>query len=275
VNSLLPRLLRGLPAFPGKLRIAKLLLGNLAGPAQLTDRFGFTYEVPDLREPIAFHLLINGRYEPQAQDLVLRTLRPGGVFLDVGANIGTFTLPAAGHVGVSGMVVAIEASPDVFSVLQKNVALNAVDNVHLVRAAAGARNDDEANFYPAPVDHFGMGSLAPQFSATPIRIPSVTLDSLVRNLNLSSVDLIKIDVEGFELDVLQGAIELLNSKQPPLVVFEFCDWAEGRVSRDKVGAAQRFLLDQGFRIWRASAYDRGGSLTAPLRIGGDMLVARR
>src|SRR5205085_3237996 len=138
-----------------------------------------------------------------------RSLRAGGTFIDVGANIGTFTIPAAKYVGSSGHVIAIEASPNVFSVLEKNVALNNAGNVQLVCAAAGA-SDGDTKFYPAPVDHFGMGSRAPQFNATPITVQSVTLDSLAQSFNLSSVDLIKIDVEGFELDVLKGAGELLN-----------------------------------------------------------------
>src|SRR5438552_9067755 len=113
--------MRGLPPFPGKLRVAKVLLGNLEGPGTVMDRFGFTYEVPDLREPIAFHLLINGTYEPEIQDLLLRALPVGGIFLDVGANIGTFTVPAAKRVGLLGRVIAIEASPEVFEILEKNV----------------------------------------------------------------------------------------------------------------------------------------------------------
>jgi len=266
--------MRELPPFPGKLRIAKVLLGNLEGPGTVIDRFGFTYEVPDLREPIAFHLLINGVYEPEVQDLLFRALPAGGVFIDVGANIGTFTIPAAKHVGPSGKVVAIEASPNVFSVLQKNVALNNMSNVQLVCAAAGA-NNDEARFYPAPSDHFGMGSRAPQFNATPISVPCVTPDSLVRKFGLPSVDLVKIDVEGFELDVLKGAIELLGRERPPLVIFEFCDWAEARMSRDNLGAAQRFLMDRGFRIWRASDYNCGSPISAPIMTGGEMLVACR
>ncbi len=254
--------MRGLPRFPGKLRVAKVLLGNLEGPDRVRDRFGFNYEVPDLREPIAFHLLINGSYEPQIQDLLHRILRPSGTFIDVGANIGTFTIPAAKYVGPSGHVIAIEASPNIFNVLQKNVALNNIGNVKLICAAAGSTNDD-ATFYPAPVDHFGMGSRAPQFNATPITVQSVTLDLLASKLNLASIDLIKIDVEGFELDVLNGAGELLNRKNPPCVVFEFCDWAEARRSGRDVGAAQRFLLDRGFRIWRAAS--DYGALRLPLR----------
>jgi FkbM family methyltransferase len=265
--------MRGLPLFPGKLRVAKALLGNLEGPDRVRDRFGFTYEVPDLREPIAFHLMVNGAYEPEIQDLLLRVLPVGGVFIDVGANIGTFTIPAAKHVGSSGRVVAIEASREVFNVLQKNVDVNRVENVQLVCAAAGASAGD-TEFYPAPADHFGMGSRAPQFNAAPIAIPFVMLDSLVQSFNLSSVDLIKIDVEGFELDVLKGASSLLNGKNPPLVVFEFCDWAETRSGGDP-GAAQRFLLDYGFQIWRASEYGHGSPMTKPLTTDGDMLVAQR
>ena len=267
------RVVGSLPRFPGKLRVAKFLLGNLEGPAQVRDRFGFTYEVPDLREPIAFHLLINRAYEPETQDLLLRFLPVGGVFIDVGANIGTFTIPAAKHVGSSGRVVAIEASREVFNVLQKNIDINKVENVQLVCAAAGASAGD-TEFYPAPVDHFGMGSRAPQFNAAPIGIPSVMLDSLVQRFNLSSVDLIKIDVEGFELDVLKGATGLLSAKSPPLVIFEFCDWAETRSGGD-LGAAQRFLLDRGFQIWRASEYGHGSPMTKPLTTDGDMLIARR
>ena len=265
--------MRRLPPFPGKLRVAKVLLGNVEGPGTVIDRFGFTYHVPDLREPIAFHLLINGAYERETQDLLLRFLPVGGVFIDVGANIGTFTIPAAKHVGSSGRVIAIEASREVFNLLQKNIDTNKVQNVQLVCAAAGASAGD-IEFYPAPADHFGMGSRAPQFNAAPIAIPSVMLDSLVQSFNLSSVDLIKIDVEGFELDVLKGATELLSAKNPPLVIFEFCDWAETR-SGGNLGGAQRFLLDRGFQIWRAPEYDCGPPISAPLTTGGDMLIARR
>src|SRR5205814_2399214 len=102
VNNLLQQTLCRLPAFPGKLRLARLLLRKLNRTAVLKDRFGFWYEVPDLREPIAFHLFVNGRYEPQVQDLLLRILRPGDVFIDVGANIGTFTIPLADRVSARG-----------------------------------------------------------------------------------------------------------------------------------------------------------------------------
>jgi len=70
VRSVWQPFLRRCPVFPGKLRLAKFLLGELHGAAQVQDRFGFTYEVPDLREPIAFHLLVNGSYEPKIQKVI-------------------------------------------------------------------------------------------------------------------------------------------------------------------------------------------------------------
>jgi FkbM family methyltransferase len=273
--SLLPEItLRSLPAFRGKLRLAKYLLRDLRGPVVVKDRSGFAYEIPDVREPIGFHLFVNGIYEPEIQKLILRSLKPGGVFIDVGASIGVFTIPAAKRVGSFGRVIAMEASPDVFATLGRNVATNGLDNVELICAAAGESHAD-TNFYPAPVDHFGMGSRAAQFDVAPITVNCVTLDSLAEKFNLSAVEVIKIDVEGFEVDVLAGALGLLGAEKPPVVIFEFCDWAEARRSRNEIGAAQRLLMDLGFTIWRASEYDRAAPIKTALDIGSDMLVARR
>jgi FkbM family methyltransferase len=270
--NLRQRLIRILPPFRGKFRFARFLIGPVRGPAVVKDQFGFSYEVPDLREPIAFNLLVNGVYEPKVEDLILNTLKPGDVFIDVGANIGVFTIPAAKRVGSGGRVIAVEASPDVFGVLERNIAVNDSENVHLICAAAAA-SEGESQFYPAPVDHFGMGSRAPQFNVAPITVSRVMLDSLMAKFNLSSVAVLKIDVEGFEIDVLKGATRLLTAARPPLVIFEFCDWAEARAAPENVGAAQRFLFDYGFRIWRAANYNRGNSLTNPLTDGAEILVA--
>jgi FkbM family methyltransferase len=274
VSRLLQRLVRSIPAVRGKQRLARLLLGDLHGAAVVKDRFGFAYQVPDLREPIGFHLLINSAYEPEVQDLLLSKLHPGDVFIDVGANIGTFTIPAARRVGSSGRVVAIEASPEIFNNLKKNVAVNDVSNVELICAAAGASNDN-SEFYPAPIDHFGMGSRAPQFNAAAISVPGVTLDSLVERLKLPSVDLIKIDVEGFELDVLKGASGLIESERPPLIIFEFCDWAEARMRNETVGAAQRFLMEKGFQIWPAGDYKSDRPVATAITVGSEILVAAK
>jgi SAM-dependent methyltransferase len=159
--------LRWLPAgTAGKTRLARRLLGSTL---QTTDvsinaRGGATFITPSLAEPIAFHLLVDGVYEPTALDFVLNRLTSAAVFFDVGANIGVFTLPAAQKVGAAGRVVAIEPSPRVFPYLQRNVHENTLLNVDLIQCAAIDVKSSEVAFYEAPADHFGMGSMGAQFT---------------------------------------------------------------------------------------------------------------
>ncbi len=89
------------------------------------------------------------------------------------------------------------------------------------------------------------------------------------------MDVIKIDVEGFEVDVLEGARRLLAQQPPPIIVFEFCDWAEQR-NAAKVGAAQQLLLDFGYCIWRLSDFSSQRSpLSKILTEAFAMLVAAK
>src|SRR5947209_14669617 len=98
------------PRIPGKSRIARLLLKPQLSlhDILLRDRNGIMYAVPSLREPIGFHLLVDGLYEPNTMKLLQKTLTRGSVFVDIGANIGAFAIPAASLVGPTGRVLAIE-----------------------------------------------------------------------------------------------------------------------------------------------------------------------
>ena len=75
-----------------------------------------------------------------------------------------------------------------------------------------------------------------------------TLDHLLGGRMNERVDMIKVDVEGFEAAVFQGAEKILTGNKTPIVVFEFCDWAEARVPGAQIGAAQRALKEWGYRI---------------------------
>ena len=121
-----------------------------------------------------------------------------------------------------------------------------------------------------------MGSLRAQFGAKPIEVPATTLDEVLEEARIGHVDLLKVDVEGFELGVFKGAHGLLTGARPPLVVFEFCDWAEARVPNSRVGDAQRLLLSYGYSIWRLTDFLRGQRpLRVPLESNYAMLVASR
>jgi len=205
------------PGISGKARLARLLLGSYlqAQDVQLRDKYGCTIVIPSLREPIGFHLLIDGVYEVKSLEFALKRLRAGSVFVDVGANIGVFALPVARKVGSSGCVLAIEPSPRIFPYLKQNVTLNRLSNVRLRQCAAFDKDSELLPFYEAPIDHFGMGALAAQFHTNPIPVPAQTLDRILDGEGIGRVDLLKLDVEGFEAAVFRGAKRLLTGEDPP------------------------------------------------------------
>jgi FkbM family methyltransferase len=271
--------LRWIPAeTPGKARLARRLLGSCLEErdVRVDGRYGVKLVTPSIREPVGFFLLVDGVYESEVLDFVFGRLRPGAVVVDVGANIGAFTLPVAKEVGTAGRVIAIEASPRVFPYLERNVILNELLNVRPVHCAAFNSDWQTVSFYETSIDRFGKGSLGTHFQADRISVPTRTLDSILSEQQVGRVDLIKMDVEGSEALVLQGAERLLTGDNPPAVVFEFCDWAEESVLGGQAGCAQRLLRDWGYRVWRLKDVVKGkASLEDVLTNGFEMLVAAR
>jgi FkbM family methyltransferase len=163
----------------------------------------------------------------------------------------------------------------VFPYLEHNVRRNGLENVRLRQCAVLDHDDTSVSFYEAPTQHFGMGALAPQFDGQPTPVPGRALDSLLEDEELAHADVVKVDVEGFEAAVFRGARRLLTSGRPPVIVFEFCDWAEKRVPGGRPGDAQRLLKDWGFRIVRLADLEDGSPLSEPLTRGFETLVATR
>lgn len=139
--------------------------------------------------------------------------KPGDVFLDVGAYIGWFTIQAAKAVGPSGKVVALE--PDTYNrgQLEENLALNGLSSCTVVPVAAwfeaaeiGWRADDVPVW--SKVDRASHGG----------SVRAVTIDSLVDDLGLAKVDWIKMDIEGAEVEALQGAQKTLARFRPDLFI---------------------------------------------------------
>jgi FkbM family methyltransferase len=279
----IPEILRWFPPeMPGKARLARTLLGPSLGArdVKISGRRGIEFIAPSLQESVGFHLLVDGVYESELLGFMLGKLQPTGaaaagvVFVDVGANIGSFTLPVAKSLGAGGRVIAVESSPTVFPYLKRNVELNGLTNVSLAQCAASDTDLQEVPFYEAPIDSFGMGSLGAQFSGKPISVITRTLDSILSERSVDRVDLIKVDVEGFEVGVFKGAAKLLNGPGAPHIVFEFCDWAEDRVPGGQRGNAQRVLKDYGYRIWKLHDFLRGKQpLADVLTAGFETLVA--
>lgn len=165
----------------------------------------------------SFAVAVLGERDPDVMLFLRRWIRPGAVVLDVGANIGTYTVPLARLVGPSGRVVAFEPNRPTCACLRQNVRQNHLRNVHIVRAAVG-ECPGQAELVVNRAN-FGEVHLAPTSGGNGDRTTVVvtTLDSEVERLKLPRVDYIKIDVEGFELAALRGAVRILASN-PRLVV---------------------------------------------------------
>src|SRR5262245_34846627 len=163
-----------------------------------------------------------------------------------------------------------------FEYLVGNVEANGIRNVTLERSMVFDRNLDSVEFYEAPIEHFGMGSHAPQFHTSPVRVQAMTLDRVLKNHGLGRVDVVKVDVEGGEAAVFRGARSLLISERAPLVFFEFADWAEERFPGDRVGDSQRVLRELGYTIWTLESWLKGEPPTRDILVRGfETLVGAR
>lgn len=264
------------PNTPGKQRLVKSLLSRevRSRATVLRDREGNAFHVPNILEPVALHLWIDGVYEPETLAFLRSVLNSGDVFVDVGANIGAFAISLARRVGPAGRVVAVEASPVIGAILSRNIVENRLSNITTVLCAASDGGSEDVNFYEAPLDHFGMGSSAPQFGALPIRVPAGRLDAMLEAQGISRVTAIKVDVEGYEAHVFNGAISILTQSIRPKIIFEFCDWAEERAFPGKCGWAQSILQGLGYSLWKLNEYVSGGPpLKEPLTKGTETIVA--
>ena len=179
---------------------------------------------------------------------LIDTVSRGATIVDVGANIGFNTVYAARRVGPAGRVIAIEPAADNLSVLHENIAANALENVEVLAVAAGRAHEVRTLFLRG--GHSAVNSLfepsvyGAVTGATPVRV--APLDDLVPG----AADLVKIDVEGAEIDVLLGMARLLQNASIQVIA----EW-HPRL-QEAAGyapyALPRLLLAQGFTLLAAS-----------------------
>jgi FkbM family methyltransferase len=150
-----------------------------------------------------------------------RLVRPGDTVLDIGANLGVVTMHLASLVGSAGRVHAFEPNPRMVDLLRQSLAQRAVQNVALHAVGLGAE-DAELELH-VPADHAGQASLRAnpmRERVNVIRVPVKTLATIDRLPRDVPMRLVKIDVEGYEPEVLRGAEPLLANNPPQAILFE-------------------------------------------------------
>jgi len=255
-----------LPIFKGKLRLAKVLIFNKEKPRQFTINHGLTIAVPNLIENISFELLVNGIYEQYIIDLIIKELPQNGIYVDVGANIGALALIIA-KLRPDVRVYAFEPAPIVFKYLELNKTNNKLDNLEVINKAIHIKDDDIVPFY-SPLSMNGKGSFAPVFTKEAILVKTISLDTFFIT-NKIQPSFIKIDVEGFELLILDSMESFLKSNKKCKIAFEFVDWAES-LANLKIGSAQLYLLNLNYNLYNL---DSKTLINQHLEKGAAMILA--
>lgn len=216
--------LRTLPDFRGRDRLQSMILSGAAPPAGVV-RCVIGREIAfdaRMREDGAWLDVFFLQYESPSLAPVLEAfLASGSTFVDVGANVGVYTAWASRCVGAGGRVIAFEPVPATREQLERTVALNALGNVRVVPKALGAA-PGTLSLWLLP-HASGLSSAvvpADTSSARSIEVETATLDDELTALGAPSPALVKIDVEGYEMEVLRGAVRTLAASDGPAVLFE-------------------------------------------------------
>jgi FkbM family methyltransferase len=250
VARMLLRYARNFPSHRGKTRafqaLARLCFQNnmpvvsASGARLWIDPFDY----------IGNAICFGGGFEPLSLALACQIMSEGGVFLDVGANFGLFACCVAAQPGVD--CIAIDASPSAFARLQENLHRNRQARITAVNAALGARRS-LVSLVPHKPDNLGTGRIANSTDLpadSRCRVPCLPLSELLNELGVGPIRLMKIDVEGYELQVFQG-FDFNSVHAPRHIIMEHA-----------VAVADRADLDGSFRLLVENGY-------APFTIVGE------
>lgn len=225
--------------------------GSQRRPFVARTTFG-RYVAGDTGDIIQRYIFLYGRWEPNLTRWISRSLKHGDVAVDVGANIGYFSLLASSLVGNEGKVISIEASPTIFEKLRNNVSLNRVENIRLVnRAASDAPGT--LRLFRAPAHNLGATSTyADAGFEDEGAVEAQSLHALLTTEEIARTRLIKIDVEGAEISVVKGLLRVLSMARKDLeIVIEVGGGPKGSPRAEESAAViVPLFAEHGFNVYR-------------------------
>jgi FkbM family methyltransferase len=196
------------------------------------------------------------------EEEIIGIFRPkeGDIVVDIGAHMGRYTIPSSRSVGESGKVIAFEAHPYNFRILQHNLKLNKLTNVTTLNRAVYSKKANLKLYLPDEDQGYTMHhSVMTNYLSTKynneieqkyIEVEADTLDNLLKSRGITTVNWIKIDVEGAEYEVLNGAREILSTNNPISILVEVH-------GKDTYGPTIELLRSNNFNIEFERTYDNG------------------
>ncbi|MHB9069817.1 MAG: FkbM family methyltransferase [Sedimentisphaerales bacterium] len=188
-----------------------------------------------------------GLYEPTQTAWFKECLCPGDVFIDVGASFGYYTTLGASLVGPMGKGFAFEPSPIANQVIEEMIKDSKLEHILLTKAAVGREPGKVSLFLPTTRYLHSPSILYSDPGFVPVQVPVIALDSFAPLENVPKIKLVKIDVEGYEPDVLVGMEHLIKQKRIENII---CEFNSGWLKRNSMTSKQlheRFL-DLGYQV---------------------------
>ncbi len=219
-----------------------------------------------------------GWYELRTTELFIKLVKPGSTVIDVGSNVGFFTLLAARLAHENGRVLSFEPEPTCFSLLSKSIERNRFANVRAFQQCV-SNQDGQKTLYLSVTKHRGLHSTVKDLGGDKIVVESTCLDTIAEMLGLDQVDLLKIDVEGAEPEVLEGAGRLLVEGRIRNIIMEWEHpeiWAEHKDILHKILSvfdAYRFARSIPFLPSKKLDGDAGSFFNS--RLGTNLYLRRR
>jgi FkbM family methyltransferase len=223
-------------------------------------------------------VFVKGFYEIDLVNYFKKSLRPGMTCIDIGANIGYFTMLMAKRVGPRGSVISFEPTQNSLDLLRRNIQLNGFDNVVAENLALSDYNG-AARFHEGPPGYEVYNSIgrithpsAKDQSFTARSVSCVTLDDYLAARNIEKVDVIKIDVEGAELSVLRGMEKTLQTNPNARLIVEFAEQTTRGFgySAKEIGD---WLTKRGWRLALFNSRGRISEVTGDETWMGQMVLA--
>jgi len=215
--------------------------GHELGLRKLRTKHGFLMNL-NLKDWIPQDIFLTGEFESTTTAVLKTILKPGDIAVDVGANIGYFSLLFSRCVGSSGHVFSYEPVPRLASILRSNAKLNGFDQITFSNLAL-SDHEGRALFHIGPEDNSGLSSLRqPRGSTATLDVELARFDKIFSDAK--DIALVKIDVEGAELAVLRGMEGYLRNRRPYLLV-EVTDKFLKEMGDDEQGLLA-FMLGFGY-----------------------------
>lgn len=193
-----------------------------AGPIACTTRHGVDIVIDPLNDRgVEDSIFRTGTYEPGTLHVINHVLKAGDRFVDVGANVGLMSLVAARRVGPTGRVDCFEPLPEIRQLLQASISINKLKNLTVHPIALGS-NESIATISRHLEVNRGSASLAwAGETSDQLEVRIARLDDVLPDSRTHPPAMIKIDVEGWEFEVLKGSIGQLSGEDPPVLCVEF------------------------------------------------------